>query len=102
MPLELLLRVLVLREPVERDVREDVLPVAAPPVANSSSKSPERMLSVHSLIEGVALGVTQTREDIASLLFAIVVPIVSESFIHDCIAAGHPIDHTKYILEAED
>jgi hypothetical protein len=50
-------RVVVLREPVERDVRADVLPVAAPegelspaPAISNSSSLPERMLSVQSLI----------------------------------------------------
>jgi hypothetical protein len=49
--------VLVGREPVEREVRADVVPVAAPEgelslpiVSNSSSSDDERMLSVQSLI----------------------------------------------------
>jgi len=53
--------VLVLREPIERDVRDDVLPIAAPEeppastVSNSSSSLPDGMFSVHSLIWSLRL-----------------------------------------------
>jgi hypothetical protein len=51
-------RVLVGREPVERDVLDDVLPVAAPEgelSAISNSSSPERMFPVQSLIWSLRL-----------------------------------------------